>query len=238
MRNLTVAEVRAAETAPVVAVAWVPLSAHRDVSQRVRAGKREAVLTLHTWVKQQPHLKAVPLKDGEPSVALLLLWEADHHKIFPCGKSDIKSRVLNFTKSLVGVVAADTELSGWLHHKKERMMLPPGLRYNSYTRWTVQIQPAVGEPFLGAWKAYLRTVLQQQQAPVAPRQRGSSDEESGPTPKASQAQYSGFSSSFSSEGSEASTLRGPAPSTHEEGAVGTPQDCACSTAASRGGWTA
>ena len=116
-------------------------------------------------------------------MALLLLWEADHHKIFPCGKSDIKSRVLNFTKSLVDVAAADTELSGWLHHKKERMMLSPGLRYNSYTRWTVQIQPAVGEPFLGAWKAYLRTVLQQQQAPVAPRQRGSSDEESGPTLK-------------------------------------------------------
>ena len=125
----------------------------------------------------------MPLKDGEPSVAILLLGEADHHKIFPCGKSDIKSRVLNFTKSLVDVATADTELSGWLHHKKERMLLSPGLRYNSYTRWTVQIQPAVGEPFLGAWKAYLRTVLQQQQAPVAPRQRGSSDEESGPTPK-------------------------------------------------------
>ena len=178
VRDLTVAEIRAVESGassvPTAASgpAMVPIAALREQ-------KRAAALSLDAWVKDHPHLQAVPLKDGESSVALLLLWEADHKCLFPCSKVDLRARLNNFTKRLLDSVAADDELSRWLQHRKTQMVLSPGLRPTTCTRWAVRIRPAVGAPFLGVWKSHLASLLQYQQRPpgVRPRPRDSSPSE-------------------------------------------------------------
>ena len=129
--------------------------------------KRTATLGLPKWIKEHRFLKAVPLESGEPSVALLLLWEADHHRHFPTTAEDIRGRMTAFTKSLSDAVAADTELSAWLTLQKKVMQLSPGLPAKAYLRWAVQIDPTVGEPFLGAWKAYLLSVARRHRAAEA-----------------------------------------------------------------------
>jgi hypothetical protein len=177
VRNLTVAEIRAVERG----TSSLPVAASGPAQVSVaslREHKRAAALSLDSWVKEHPHLQAVPLKDGEASVALLLLWEADHHSLYPCSKVELRARLNNFTKRLLDAVAADTELSLWLHHRKTRMLLSPGLRPTTCTRWAVRIRPEVGEPFLGTWKQHLASLLQQQQQPGAhlrPRDFSSSD---------------------------------------------------------------
>ena len=40
--------------------------------------QRSVALVLHKWVKERQFLKAVPVEQGESSVALLILCEADH----------------------------------------------------------------------------------------------------------------------------------------------------------------
>ena len=134
-----------------------------------------AALSLGTWVKAHPHLQAVPLAQGEPSVALLLLWEADHHRLYPCSKVDLSFRLHAFTKRLLDAVGADDELSRWMEHKKMRVLLSPGLKTMNCTRWAVRIRPEVGEPFLGAWKAHLGSLVAQQQFPLPVRDSSSSE---------------------------------------------------------------
>ena len=103
----------------------------------------------------------------------MLLWEADHKKLYPAGKADVRSRLQNFSKRLTDAVAADAELSAWMHSKTQvRCVLSPGLKPSCYTRWAVRIKPEVGEPFLGSWKAYLASVVQQQQQGLLGRVHG------------------------------------------------------------------
>jgi hypothetical protein len=171
-RVLSVAELRAAEqSAPSLPP---PAPAHPH-SRAFRAQKQTAALSLQTWVKEHPHLQAVPLVQGEPSVALLLLWEADHQQLYPCGKADLAPRLNYFSKRLVDAVAADSELSGWLPHGRTRTALSKGLRPTSHTRWAVRIRPTVGPSFLQAWKTYLGTlVYQQQHRPLSSSSAGAS----------------------------------------------------------------
>ena len=75
-------------------------------------------MSFDTWVKSHPRLPAVPLAHGEDLVALLLLWEADHRQLYPCGKVDRCFRLNSFTKRLVDAVAANSELSAWTQRKK------------------------------------------------------------------------------------------------------------------------
>ena len=161
-RDLTVADLRAAEAASSSAPP-APTGPSALAPSRLREDKRTALLSLGSWVKAHPHLQAVSLDHGEASVALLLLWEADHGHLFPSGKVDIVFRLRNFSAKLEAAVAADTKLCAWLRQRKIRGVLSPGLRPANYTRWAVQIRPQVGEPFMSSWKAYLASVVRQQQ---------------------------------------------------------------------------
>jgi hypothetical protein len=161
-RDLTVADLRAAEAGSSSAPP-APSGPSAIAPSRLREDKRAAALALNSWVKAHPHLQATSLDHGEASVALLLLWEADHGKLFPSGKVDINFRLHNFSQRLEDAVAADAELRGWLSHRKIRGVLSPGLRPANYTRWAVRIRPEVGGPFLGSWKAYLASVVRTQQ---------------------------------------------------------------------------
>ncbi len=148
-RCLSVTDLRAAESGSRTTSSPLP-----RVSSYRRAG-REAAVSLHTWVKQHPHLRPVPVADGEPSVALMLLWEADHRTLFPSRSSAMKARLGAFTKRLLTAVEADPELSQWLETKVMHTQLSLGVPWNSYQKWSVRIDTAVGEPFVSSWKTYL-----------------------------------------------------------------------------------
>ena len=57
-------------------------------------------LVLHKWVKERRFLKAVPVEQGESSVALLILWEANHGKLYSSRALDLIGRLSTFTKSM------------------------------------------------------------------------------------------------------------------------------------------
>ena len=162
VRDLTVADLRAAE-ANTSSASPAPTGVNPAAPARVRDDKRKVALELNSWVKAHPHLQAVSLDHGEASVALLLLWEADHGHLFPSGTVDLIFRLRNFSAKLEDAVAADAELRAWLQHRKIRGVLSPGLRPATYTRWAVQIRPQVGEPFMSSWKAYLASMVRKQQ---------------------------------------------------------------------------
>ena len=144
---------------------------------QVAREKRKAVLELPKWIKEHKFLRAVPVEQGEPSVALLLLWEADHGKAYPSRAVELVGRVSTFTAAVHDAVGVDNELPRWLTSSRMRMQLSGGLPYMSVLRWSVRIDPAVGEPFLGNWKAHLQELVRQHQSvassadPGPPRKR-------------------------------------------------------------------
>ena len=99
------------------------------------------------------------MEQGEPSVALLLLWEADQGLPYPSQAVELVGRLSTFTKHLQDAVAADPELRAWLTFKKMHFPLCPGLPPGVGIRWAVCIDSAVGEPFVGLWKAHLLTLV-------------------------------------------------------------------------------
>ena len=88
-------------------------------------------------------------------MALLLLWEIDHGTQYPSGATSLSGRLMVFTKHLLEVARVDDELQGWLSARQLVRSLVAGLRPGHPLFWTVRIDPAVGEPFLGVWKAHL-----------------------------------------------------------------------------------
>ena len=134
-------------------------------------------LVLHKWIKEHRFLKAVPVEQGESSVALLFLWEVDHGKPYPSRAVDLIGRLSSFTKALKDAVSVDTELSAWLTCRMMRMQLSMGLPCSSVTRWAVCIDSVVGEPFLSTWKYQLVELVCQHQSvasaadPGPPRKR-------------------------------------------------------------------
>ena len=90
VRQLTVAEYRAAESQPAVPARPV---LQQRTSHSTVASRQDASLALSTRIKQHRFLRAAPVDQGEPSVALLLLWEADHGKHFPCRTSDVAGQL-------------------------------------------------------------------------------------------------------------------------------------------------
>ena len=66
------------------------------------------------WIRDHRYLRPAGLYVGEPSQALLLLWEVDHQQAFPHnGGTDPASIVQSFTRRLKRLVAADPELAAW-----------------------------------------------------------------------------------------------------------------------------
>jgi len=117
------------------------------------AHRQEAGLSLPEWIKQHRFLKACVVASGEPYVALLLLWEADHGFLYPSSAVDTTGRLSTFTKRLKDAVAVDAELQRWLEWKLIPFSLVPGLPCHMHIRWAVRIDPSAVEPFLGKWKA-------------------------------------------------------------------------------------
>jgi hypothetical protein len=120
-----------------------------------RRQSRSATLQLADWIKTHRFLRAVPLEQGEPSVALLLLWEADHGISFPSRAVEFSKRLSTFAKRLSEAVAADDELRSWLETRVVNKSLALGLPTRAISRWAIHIDPGVGDPFLSAWKAHL-----------------------------------------------------------------------------------
>ena len=82
-RQLTVAELRAAETRPPSPPRPAPPPQPRNLVERQ---KRSVALVLHKWIKQHRFLKAVPVAQGHPSsypVVLLFLWEVESWETTP-----------------------------------------------------------------------------------------------------------------------------------------------------------
>jgi hypothetical protein len=150
-RQLTVAELRAAEQHRVPP----PPSSVPRGQRELTALQRSTALTLHLWIKEHRHLRAAAVGQGEASVALLLLWEADHGTFFPCKSAELRTRVSTFANRLMDAVGADSELRVWLKYEWVRFTLTPGLPPQRQLRWGVRIDSAVGEPFLSSWKAHL-----------------------------------------------------------------------------------
>ena len=152
-RQLSVAELRVADQQPLSP----PRSAvAREVKlSRTIANKLAAELELPRWIKTHHFLHAVPVEQGEPSIALLLLWEADHKKEYPSQAVELMARLVSFTKRLTAAVEADAELKVWLVRKQIHGALSPGLPRSVYLRWSVRIDSTVGEPFLSTWKQHL-----------------------------------------------------------------------------------
>ena len=163
---MSVAELQAAEQLSSSPTDAAPRQLSR---QELAAQPRQA--SLSRWVKthlQRHGLRVVDVEKGEPSVALLLLWEADHGRPYPSRAAMLRVRVITFSKRLQEAVAADTELSVWLQSRRMKTTLAPGLPTALLLRWSVSIKDAVGEPFLSSWKAYLASLLAQRiAAPLA-----------------------------------------------------------------------
>ena len=86
---------------------------------------------------------------GEPYIALLLLWEADHKQEYSFQAAEVAGRLSSFTKHLKVAVAKDDQLSRWLVSKSLCRRLAPGLPQLHYLYWSVRCDVKVGEPFLG-----------------------------------------------------------------------------------------
>ena len=95
---------RAAETRPLSPPRPAPPPQPRNLVERQ---KRSVALVLHKWIKEHRFLKAVPVEQGESSVALLFLWEVDHGKPYPSRAVDLIGRLSSFTKALKDAVTVD-----------------------------------------------------------------------------------------------------------------------------------
>ena len=136
--------------------------------------KWAAVGSLHLWIRQHRYLRAVPIDQGEATIALLLLWEADHGHPYPSQAVELVGRLSTFCKRLKEAIAADEELRLWLESKRASMVLTPGLLSSDHIPWSVAIDSAVGEPFLSSWKAHLTSLIVQRNALVAAKTTSSS----------------------------------------------------------------
>ena len=146
-------------------------------------------------------LESRAVEGGEkPSVALPLLWEADHHQHVATTWAGSTGQVTRFTKSLSDAVATDTVLSAWLTSKQKVVQLVAGVPAKPHLRWAVQVAPAAGEDvffreFFGrrtcsVWLAGIKRrkqlrrdwFLQTFEAPPPPAQRERQQPESLPPP--------------------------------------------------------
>jgi hypothetical protein len=103
-RQLTVPELRAAENRSAGAA---PPPAPKISKAALAVKQKEVGLDLPAWIKQHRFLRAVPVAQGEASVALMLLWETDHGQMYPSKVVSVSRRTMSFSKRLQEVVGAD-----------------------------------------------------------------------------------------------------------------------------------
>ena len=130
--------------------------------QRASQVRGQVDAELAGWLRQHRYLQPVDVSKGEPSMALMLLWEVEHGRSFPTEGTDTASGLAGFTRRLLRRVALDEDLTLWLTTKEVQQPLAPGLPDSHHTRWSVRIcPPASGEPqgwyteFTRRWRSYL-----------------------------------------------------------------------------------
>jgi hypothetical protein len=122
---------------------------------------------LASWIRLHPHLIPADAKDGESSMALLILWEVDHGQSFPSQANDNPANVLlGFTKRLKNQVSADPELKGWLVSTTTQEPISRGVPSSRHTHWGVRIKPPQESPdppwyatFKDRWQVYLESLV-------------------------------------------------------------------------------
>ena len=172
-RQLSAADLRRLEQAPPPPrEAPQPLQRRRGTEES--AERRAAEQGLAVWLRQHPHIGRCPVEMGEPSPALLLLWEADHGRPYPSDATTTRGRLTTFSKRLAEAVEAHEDLQAWVQSRLRTRSLVPGIPPQAQRFWSVRVLPSAGPAFLTAWKAYLEEfVLQrwhvrpQQADPVA-----------------------------------------------------------------------
>ena len=145
---------------------------------RLRTQRLDCNAGLVDWVKKHRHLSPAAVDDGETSMALLLLWEVDHGRPFPCSGAQNRSAILlGFTRRLKAKVTADKELGQWLFCKEVQRSLAPGLPAVHQFRWSVRIVPPPAlesrgwyDTFVEHWRHYLESLASPATTPAAPAQ--------------------------------------------------------------------
>jgi hypothetical protein len=112
----------------------------------------EAGAKLVELLRNRVRIAEAPVDQGETSLALLLLWEAENNQSFPSTASGSESDlVMGFTRRLRTLVARDDDLAGWLLSADINAPLAPGLPPSHCRRWGVRIVPPTP---MTPWPAY------------------------------------------------------------------------------------
>ena len=90
LQQLSVAELRGADAPADAPTSPAPWS--RAASAALIPARRAAALRLSAWIRSHRFLRAFPLHQGETSVAMLLLWGADHLVNYPSQASAVAGR--------------------------------------------------------------------------------------------------------------------------------------------------
>ena len=177
-RRLPVAELVAIERTQGRGV--LPGQAPARVEAEVRREQAAANAGMLTWLRDRvrhlPREDGDPGARGEPTVALLLLWEADHDRGFPSAATSWAKRTEGFGWRLLQEVQAHPEL-GLQSAARVRRPLGDGLRATTQRWWGVRIPDTVGEAFLSRWRAMLLEQYAAQRA--APGGDPDTDDEAG-----------------------------------------------------------
>jgi hypothetical protein len=116
-------------------------------------------LALPQWLSTQP-LQSVDPSVGEPTTALLILWEVSHQRDFPVWAADFNGKVASFSIMLRSVARAHPELSHWLSSRPIKRPLAEGLSAVAQLRWSVRIMDSAQQEFFIRWKAFLHQQMQ------------------------------------------------------------------------------
>ena len=176
-RQLSAADLRRLERAPPPPPA-VPPPMRRHRSAAEQAQRRTAEQGLAAWLRQHQHIGRCSIEMGEPSAALLLLWEGDHGRPYPSDATSTRGRLTTFSKRLMEAVDAHEDLQAWVQSRLLTRSLVPGVPPQAQRFWSLRVLPSAGPAFLAAWKTYLEDFVVRQWS-VAPLHGG---EQAAPPP--------------------------------------------------------
>ena len=111
--------------------------------------RRKAQATIAPWLQGHPHLRAKEAREGEPTVALLILWEVDHGWAWPsvAAEGDWVTLSMGFCGDLRQVLAGDPGLASWFTRTWSHRPLADGLKVWGGLGYAVGIDAAVGPEF-------------------------------------------------------------------------------------------
>ena len=158
-RQLSAAELLGVD-APLAAPHAPPAPWSRAASVPLRPARRHAALDLPTWVRSHRFLRACPLPQDEPAVALLILWESGLLPHSGFGRP--------WSLRTPHAAAADSAFA-WLQSRGAKLPLAPGLPPASFSQWSAHIDLSpVGDPFLTSGKTQLLEHLRTHRLSAAP----------------------------------------------------------------------